>query len=256
MVKLIHKFGYKYDLLFIFIHLILKLVLSQLLFKYFIHLIIGKLMSQQTISNKLQTLLKLHGDLSLSDLAKATKIPQPTLHHILEGKTKKPRKQALEALANFFSISIHQLTGVIPFAPNIPDNIKDSLQISTIPLIDWKQAKNWERDNNDLTKFNEIILEKKTDKNTFALQLNDASMEPLFQEESILIFDPSKTPKERDFVLVYFSQSDSIVFNRLFIDGKNFYLKQDKQNGDVNLIKLNMPNDKIIAVLIQARLQF
>ena len=214
------------------------------------------MIDEQTIGDNLLQLIKLHGDLSLSDLARKTQIPQPTLHHILDGTTKKPRKQALEALANFFSISVLQLTGALPLSPIIPDVIKNSLKISTVPLIDWDLAKNWAKDKHNITNFDEIILEKQVDKNAFALTMRDTSMEPMFQEKSILIFDPSKKPKERDFVIVYFSQSNIIMFNRLFIDGNNYYIKQDKANGDADLIKLNFPSDKIIATLIEARLHF
>lgn len=213
-------------------------------------------MSEQTISHNLQTLLKLRGDITLSDLARETGVPQPTLHHIVEGRTKKPRRQALESLATYFSVSVPQLVGTLPLLPNIPDAIKESLKISTIPLIDWELAKNWNRDSYDSIQFREIILEKETGKNTFALELQDTSMEPLFLEKSILIFDPTKSPKERDFVLVYLAKSNAVTFNRLFIDGKNLYLKQDKHNGDAELRKLNIPKDRIIATLIQARLEF
>lgn len=212
-------------------------------------------MAEQTIGENLQTLLKLRGDLSLSDLARETQIPQPTLHHIIEGKTKKPRRQALEAIANFFSISVPQLTGAIPLSA-IPEALKDTLKISTVPLITWELAKNWDRSKNDISRFTEIILDKQVNKNTFALQLQDSSLEPLFQDKSILIFDPSKKANERDFVLVYLSKLDIVMFNRLFIEGKNFYLKQDKKDGNAELVKLSFPNDRIIATLIEARLQF
>lgn len=217
-----------------------------------------KVMTEQTIGENLAKLLKLHGDLSLSDLARETQIPQPTLHHIIEGKTKKPRRQALEALANFFSVSIHQLTGEVPLLHTIPDTIKDTLKISTVPLIDWDLAKSWNRDTNDLSKFDEVILDKQVDKNAFALQLQDSSMEPLFQEKSILIFNPTKKANERDFVLVYLAGSDTVKFNRLFIDGHNFYLRQEKKDGNaesIELLKIS-PKDRIIATLIEARTQF
>ncbi|OGT38580.1 MAG: transcriptional regulator [Gammaproteobacteria bacterium RIFCSPHIGHO2_12_FULL_37_14] len=213
-------------------------------------------MSEQPISNTLLRLIKLHGDLSLSDLARETQIPQPTLHHILDGKTKKPRRQALEALANFFSISIPQLIGVAPLSTMMSETIKNTLKISTVPLIDWSLTRNWEREKCNLAKFDEIILEKQVDKNAFAIRMKDSTMEPLFHEKSLLIFDPSKKPKERDFVLVYISKNDAIIFNRLFIDGEKFYLKQEKTNGDAELIKINLKIDKIIATLIEARLQF
>lgn len=213
-------------------------------------------MSKQTISSNLQRLLKLRGNLSLSELARETQIPQPTLHHIVEGKTKKPRRQALEAIAKFFSISIPQLTGALPLSTTIPETIKESLKISTVPLINWNLAKNWESDKHDLAKFEEIILENKIHKNAFALQLKDSHLEPLFQENSILIFDSSQPLKDRDFVLVYTSKFDLTTINRLFIDGKNFYIKKEKQNGNAELIKLNLANDKIIAKLIEARSKF
>lgn len=213
-------------------------------------------MSEQNISQNLQTLLKLRGDITLSDLARETGVPQPTLHHIVEGRTKKPRRQALESLATYFSISVPQLIGTLPLLPNIPNAIKDSLKISTVPLIDWELAKNWNRDDYECIQFREIIVERETSKNTFALELHDTSMEPLFQEKSILIFDPTKLPKERDFVLVHLAESDILLFNRLFVEGKKHYLKQDKSNGNAELLKLNIPNDKIIATLIQARLEF
>ncbi len=213
-------------------------------------------MTEQTISNNLQLLLKLQGDLSLSDLARETGIPQPTLHHILEGKTKNPRKNALQKLAAFFSVSIPQLMGELPLSPIIPNTIKESFKISTIPIIDWELAKNWNKFQKDHKQFDEIIIEREINEGCFALQLNNASMEPVFHENSILIFDPSKIPKERDFILAYISKSNSVVFNRLFVDDKNYFLKQDKSDGDAELIKLHMPSDHLIATLIEARLKF
>ncbi|HEX2549652.1 MAG TPA: XRE family transcriptional regulator [Gammaproteobacteria bacterium] len=213
-------------------------------------------MSKQTIASNLQKLLKTHGDLSLSDLARETRIPQPTLHHIVEGKTKKPRRQALQSLADFFSISVSQLTGSIPFSPILSESIKTSLKISTVPLIKWEDAKDWQRSKNDLSRFDEIILKNQIDKNAFALRLLNSSLEPLFQEQSILIFDPSKNAKDRDFVLVFLANSESLIFNRLFIDNNKYYIKEDKHDGNVMLTKLNFSQDKIIATLIEARLQF
>lgn len=208
-----------------------------------------------SIGENLQRLLKLYGSPSINDLAKTIGIPQPTLHHIIEGKTKKPRQEALEALANYFSISIPELMGTVPLA-TIPDTIKDRLKISTVPLISWNLAKDWKREKLHSDKYDEILLDKLVDKDAFALQLNDTSMEPLFQEKSILIFDPSKKPKERDFVLVYLSKLDKIIFNRLFLEARNMYIKQEKFDGNAELIKLSQPNDRIIATLIEARLEF
>jgi len=211
-------------------------------------------MTEQVVSENLKRLIKLHDGISLLELSKRTQIPQPTLHHILNGETKKPRKQALEALANFFSISINQLTGANPL-PKIPDALKENLKISTVPVIGWEMIKNYSYEKNNETQFKEIILDKQIDVNSFALIMQDASMEPVIPEKSLLIFDAGKKPKDRDFVIALFMQEGLIVFNRLFIDGNEFYIKQNQQGGDAQLRKLIPPN-KIIATLIEVRLQF
>lgn len=50
--------------------------------------------------------------LSEIDVARLAQIPQPTIHHILAGFTKKPRRKTLEAIANALSVSINDLTGL------------------------------------------------------------------------------------------------------------------------------------------------
>jgi transcriptional regulator with XRE-family HTH domain len=210
----------------------------------------------ETISENLKTLLTLDGNLSTSELARKTNIPQPTLHRIIEGKTKNPRKEALHALAKFFSISVPQLIGTIPLSSNIPNIIKDKLKISTIPLIDWDSAKDWKHGQTQKSNHEEVIINKMIGSNAFALTLSGTEMEPLFQNKSILIFDPSKVAKERDFVLVYLDNLNTLIFNRLFIDDKNYYIKKEKKNGDADLFKLNFPKDKLIATLIESRMAF
>ncbi|MDX1901849.1 MAG: LexA family transcriptional regulator [Gammaproteobacteria bacterium] len=212
-------------------------------------------MSTQTLGDNLRYLIKLHDGVSILELAKRTKIPQPTLHHILNGETKKPRKKALDALANFFSISIDQLIGITPL-PIIPNALKESLKITTVPIIEWDMLKYWPQENTTLSNFNEIILDKKVDPNSFAIIMEDSNMEPLFPEKSLLLFNPSKTPKDRDYVIVHFAQDDAVIFNRLFVDNSGHYIKQNQEDGNAQLTKLKQGNDKIIATLFEVRLQF
>lgn len=212
-------------------------------------------MSVQNISENLKHLIKLHDGISILELSKKTQIPQPTLHHILSGETKKPRAQALEALATFFCISIDQLVGTLPL-PTIPSALKENLKISTVPVIDWIELKNWPHEINKNGFLKEIIIDQKISQNSFALIMKDSSLEPLIPEKSMLIFDAEKIPKDRDFVVVYISHSDTISFNRLFIDGKEFYLKQNRLDGSSEFLKLNLETDHIMATLIEVRLHF
>lgn len=213
-------------------------------------------MTEMTLSNNLQQLMRIHGNISVSELARLTGIPQPTIHHILTGSTRNPRKKALEELSRYFSVSINELIGQEPLPAVIPDAVKENLQISTIPVIEWASLKTWPSETVKTQDTQEILIDKKIDKNSFALVMPDASMEPLFQQNSLLIFDSGKTPKDRDFVIVYLSKEDIVAFNRLFIENNTSYLRQGLEDGSLKLTKLDKPNDRILGTLIEARIQY
>ncbi|EHL31838.1 LexA family protein [Legionella drancourtii] len=213
-------------------------------------------MTEMTLSNNLQQLMRIHGNISVSELARLTGIPQPTIHHILTGSTRNPRKKALEELSLYFSVSINELTGQEPLPAVIPDSVKENLQISTIPVIEWASLKTWPSTTVKTQDSQEILIDKKIAKNSFALVMPDASMEPLFQQNSLLIFDSGKTPKDRDFVIVYLSKEEIVAFNRLFIENNTSYLRQGLEDGSLKLTKLDKPNDRILGTLIEARIQY
>ncbi|AUH71122.1 LexA family protein [Legionella sainthelensi] len=213
-------------------------------------------MTEMTLSNNLQQLMRIHGNISVSELARLTGIPQPTIHHILTGSTKNPRKKALEELSRYFSVSINELIGQEPLPAVIPDVVKENLQISTIPVIEWESLKTWPLEIVKTQDTQEILIDKKIDKNSFALVMPDASMEPLFQQNSLLIFDSGKTPKDRDFVIVFLAKDGLVAFNRLFIENNSFYLRQGLEDGNIKLTKIDKPNDQILGTLIEARIQY
>ncbi|KTD32704.1 LexA family protein [Legionella israelensis] len=213
-------------------------------------------MTQSTLSHNLQQLMRIHGNLSVSELARLTNIPQPTVHHLLSGATKNPRKKALEALSNFFSVSIEQLIGEVQLPKVIPENIKEDLQLRTIPIIEWEILRHWPQIKTSYHPTREIFLDKILAPDSFALVIQDASMEPLFPSNALLIFDIEKKPQDRDFVIVYINKSDSVLFNRLFTENNVLYLKQNLENGDVKLTKLDENTDRIIGTLIEARIQY
>lgn len=208
----------------------------------------------QNLSQNLKYLLRVHNGLSILELAKQTQIPQPTLHHIINGETKKPRSNVLEVLANFFYVSVDQLTGVKPL-PVIPHALKEDLKISTIPIIDWDSLGSSHPANVAHDSRQEIILDKRVDAGSFALILQNSDHEPLFPNKSLLLFNPTKVPKDRDFVLVNLKEQNRIIFNRIFYIDLNKYIKENEIGGKVQLIKIK-PEDKIIACLFEVRLKF
>ena len=135
-----------------------------------------------------------HGHLNVSDLAKATGIPQPTLYQLYTGVTEKPRKKTLNALADFFSVSMPQLLGEAALPSQLPKKIKQQLDLNTAPLLNWEELHHWPH-NINLHGKKEIFLEEDIcSENTFALHMPNQSMEPLFPNGCLLIFDVNKKP--------------------------------------------------------------
>lgn len=212
-------------------------------------------MTEMTLSNNLKQLMKVHGNISVSELARLTNLPQPTIHHILTGSTRNPRKKALEELSRFFSVSVEQLAGQEPLPAIIPDVVKKNLQISTIPIVEWNLLKNWPASKADTQQRQEILLNKAVSDHSFALVVPDESMLPRFQQNTLLIFDSGKTPKDRDFVIVYLSKDNTIQFNRLFYENNTFYLRHELGDGNLQLTKLDLSQDRILGILIEERIQ-
>ena len=168
-------------------------------------------MNEMTLTDNLQQLMRIHGNLSVSDLSRLTNIPQPTLHHILSGATKKPRKQALEAVADFFSISIAQLLGEEPLPHRIPEIIKEDLKLSAVPIIQWDMLKNWPINNLKELHLKEVVLDHGAGEHFFALVVQDSLLEPLFSQNNLLIFDRGRPPKDRDFVIVHTGKTEARI---------------------------------------------
>jgi transcriptional regulator with XRE-family HTH domain len=212
-------------------------------------------MTEITLIDNLQQLMRIHGNISVSELARLTEIPQPTIHHILTGSTKNPRKKALEELSRFFSISIEQLTGQEPLPAIIPEGVKKDLQISSIPIVEWDSLKSWPFSKVDIKENQEVLLNKKVASDSFALIIPNESMLPRFQQNTLLIFDSGKTPKDRDYVIVHLSKDNIIEFNRLFYESNAFYIRHDLGDGNLQLTKLDPSHDRILGILIEERIQ-
>ncbi len=207
-----------------------------------------------TIRKNLSYLLKINEELTLSELARQTKIPQPTLHHLLKGNTKKPRRQVLEALASFFSISIAQLIGTLPLGPQKYSLPGENLGLYTIPIIEWTMLKDWPLP--ALPPLKEIFIEQELGPHSFALSAKNSPVKPLFPENALLIFDTSRPPKDRELALIYRLKASQLVFNKLFEEENELFILSDQKDGNKQLVKINREHDKIIGTLIEVRLKY
>lgn len=209
-------------------------------------------MKKLSISETVRYLLKQHQDLSVSELSRQTNIPQPTLHHLLNGSTKRPRDKVLEKLAQFFSVSIAQLNGDEPIIPSFSMEIKQSLGLTSLPIISWEEIINWPT--KTAYSHKEVLFDQEISDNSYALLMNNSTMEPVFPLNSLLIFDFQKQPADREYSLVYLAKEKSLILNKLFIEDNELFIKSQQFSTTFQLIKINPDYDKLLGTLVEVRL--
>lgn len=177
---------------------------------------------------------------------------------MITGKSSRPYKSSLQPIADFFSVSVEQLVG----EKNLPEAIWQEEQttpsiqsdiIKSIPIIGWKQLDQLEQARKQAQK--NIVTLGQISEESFALVMQDSSMEPVFTRGTILIFDPRQPAKDRGYVLVKLKENNLYLFRQLLIDGDDRYLKP--LNPDLSTFKMRFldQDDKIIGCLIESRNQ-
>ena len=187
------------------------------------------------------------------DIAKKTDIPRSTITRLLAGKTPDPRASTLFAIAQYFGISIDQLLGNQPI---FTDNTNAVTGQHFLPIIDLSNAQQWEHyAQQPVTPENQqwIMADPSINNGKFAVRVTGDAMWPQFQEKALLIIDPGRKPKNRDFVIAYSQRDNDIKFRQLILDGKQGKLCPLNQLFEpVPLDDLN----NVIGVVIQERFSY
>ena len=203
------------------------------------------------IGNILSYLLN-QGGISEAELARKISIPRATINRLASGRTPDPRASTLSAIAHYFNVSVDQLLGKQPLYFDSNQTII-ATKHSSIPLVDLKETINWKELINRLKPdehFDWIMVDPSIDEGKFALRVKGESMWPQFQENTILIIDPKKEAKNRDFIIAHIKKNDEIIFRQLIIEDRYRFLKAI--NNIFPTIQLD-DQDKIIGIVIQIR---
>lgn len=193
--------------------------------------------------------------LSVADLTRACGVPQATISRIINGQTTRPYAKSLLALADYFEISLPELTGEKPLT-NQKTNSSTALPhaaLKAIPLLTRQQL-------SALPNLPKVITEKATvftldnqADSCFAFQMDDSSMDPIFPSGTLLILSMTKIAQDRHFVLVKIAHSGDFVFRQLLVDGDRRFLKAF--NSDLPPRQLDQ-HDQVMAVLVEMRQVF
>ena len=192
-----------------------------------------------------------------AELARRVKLPQPTVHRIVTGTSPKPHLSSLTPIAEYFGITLEQLRGVHPIPGLHPFDSARHAHLKEIPLISWEDIIPWSEKHNGSSATENIFCDIPVSDKSFALRVYDTSAEPQFPKGTLLIIDPEKQMKDRNFVVVKIESVPTPLFRQLFVDGSQLYIKPPAmpQPEPSNIFPLKQ-EDKIYGSLVQIKLNF
>lgn len=196
-------------------------------------------------------------DIRATQLAREINVPQQTLQRIVAGFSPSPHRKTLVPLAEYFSISVDQLTGKEPLpdelsSANVAQAKTDFVQ-QYVPVIACDDVECFLK-NRDLSLVKEnLMIDGNSSGDIFATTMSDSSMEPYLPQGAILILDLNRPPRDRGFVLAKLQGSSALVFRQLLIDGEHHYLKPMNPDLAAFPMRLLKEEDCILGVLLELR---
>lgn len=202
---------------------------------------------KHTVNNTLEFLIKKWG-ININQLHKHTGIPLSTLKRLRLSKENNPTLASLAPIANYFSVSLDQLTGreALPTKNNIHTNGL------AVPLIHWKDIINTPKNRCYLAFSSLLIRDITLNENSFALVIKNNSTNN-FLAGSLLIIDPSLKGRNRDFIIVNKKEMHEPQLMQKIIYENKVYLKN--LNTESEIIKFS-DLYKILGVVIQIRMNY
>lgn len=161
-------------------------------------------------------------NIHISQLAREVNVPQPTMHRLLKGKSGDIKLSTLIEIANFFSVTLADITN---YAPPCAISKADSfLACRHVPILTWREACNASQPVlNDQREY--ICAGAKCSHSTFALKTK-ASFNFIFPKDTILIIDPEIEAADGDYVVLSYQETHEATMRLLVIDGPVAELKK------------------------------
>lgn len=200
-------------------------------------------------ANNLQRLM-CKNEISEAELARQTKIPQPTLHKILTGKTIDPRGSTLSTIADCFKVSIDELySGYDLGSRNFAMQ-----KAQSIPLLSWKECLKGKTFISELTANNwdNWITAEFTSPFVFALESKPA-LGPRFPLNTIFIVNSEILPEDGDLLIVRYPNTDEATLRDFTLDGPTKLLLPIIANTEVTVLTNEI---RILGVIAQTRINY
>ena len=177
--------------------------------------------NEETLSDRLRLALSKLA-LSQSSLARKIAVKPQVIQYLCNSKTKTSiftYKIADELKINPIWLATGR--GAMLLEDDLNHVIIESQQ--KIPLLAIESLKKiimGEQKIADLIPEKWILTDNKIGQESYALFLKDQSMFPRFEENTLVLFEQNKEPKDGDYVLVYIHKNQDILFRQLIKKGK------------------------------------
>ncbi len=208
--------------------------------------------------SKLSTILKaLMQDvgITVTELARQTGVGQPVIHRMASGETDNPKVGSLSPIAKFFGVNISMLIGDEPlpasrFAGSYNPHYRSWSQL---PLLSWEQCAVWPEKHLPAEICSLVSTEANVTDKAFAVRMEDHTMEPQYAKDTLMVFEPSISPSNKDIIAIHIEGQNKIQVKQLMLDGNDVYLKPLNQDFEINRV---LKPHRILGVLVQSLTEY
>jgi SOS-response transcriptional repressor LexA len=179
----------------------------------------------KTLANNIRHLMTLNGVKSPSELARLTKIAQPTLYRWMVEDAREPRHSSLAPLADFFNVTVFDL---------LERNLETGDKVQMKAFVTARREVPLMRISKDGMKVeaageNDTVpaMKIKATRDMFAITVVGDSMAPFLPGDSVVILTPKHeiiTGKGMKIVLAREPVTQALVLRRLEHEGGHWYL--------------------------------
>lgn len=165
-----------------------------------------------TLSENLRSLIE-EANLSERELARRSGVVQPVIHRILAGANKNPTLDTLKALAQYFMISVSELTGEVALKTGKPYVKTNFLHDGWehVPVLMHSEIDGWLQTGTTGQRIPEHVpVDIEIHEGLFGFKLTDDNMAPLFTKGDVVIVDPKKELRSGQYVLSKVEQNFQI----------------------------------------------
>ncbi|WP_160116251.1 MULTISPECIES: hypothetical protein [Legionella] len=176
-------------------------------------------------------------------LSRQIHIPQPTLHHILSGVTKKPSSKVIKALTEFFNVSASSLI-------DCKLHMYDLISLKKVPIYTWDEISHCFKESRCSEQF---IFGNYADK-SFAFSINKGTCQSSWPDKSLAIIEKGQLPEEGRMGLAWLKEH-GLILSKVYKDKGSFFIKQPMSKEQITLLKFNSVQDVWYGLLSELRLE-